>query len=144
MGNSVCEMGERPYNVPWGIGCDRWAAEHWVGSHPDVEPCDLYAGGYKQGYNFDRPQIDGTWVPQLYEGFRFGLWFYGKGGSEPKQWEWGCSGVVTSGGNCTTSFHREAILARYGTSRRCWQLKEQHCLKLAGVYEVNVNVSIAV
>eukprot|EP00419_Tripos_fusus_P031259 CAMPEP_0172784976 /NCGR_PEP_ID=MMETSP1074-20121228/205213_1 /TAXON_ID=2916 /ORGANISM="Ceratium fusus, Strain PA161109" /LENGTH=137 /DNA_ID=CAMNT_0013621981 /DNA_START=592 /DNA_END=1004 /DNA_ORIENTATION=- len=34
----------------WGSssleGFGRYAAEHWVHSHPDTEPCDLYAGSY--------------------------------------------------------------------------------------------------
>lgn len=26
---------------PWHYGIDRWSSEHWIGSHPDVRPCDL-------------------------------------------------------------------------------------------------------
>jgi hypothetical protein len=27
--------------APWHYGIDRWSSEHWIGSHPDVRPCDL-------------------------------------------------------------------------------------------------------
>lgn len=31
-------------------GKGRFAMEHWVGSHPHVQPCDVYSGNYQCGY----------------------------------------------------------------------------------------------
>eukprot|EP00536_Pseudo-nitzschia_multiseries_P005325 jgi/Psemu1/285692/fgenesh1_pg.99_\ len=32
-----------PGSTPACVGRQRWAAEHWVHSHPTLEPCDLYS-----------------------------------------------------------------------------------------------------
>merc|ERR1719195_437933 len=40
----VYAMPHRPHPQDWAIGANRFAAEHWVGSHPQLEPCDVYAG----------------------------------------------------------------------------------------------------
>jgi hypothetical protein len=87
----VYRMAGRPYNRISDIGSGRFAAERWVTSHPDLEPCDLYAGHYKYDYTFDRSQMAGTWVPRLYEGFRFPLRFYFNPGTTWFQWvQWRC------------------------------------------------------
>jgi hypothetical protein len=33
------------------IGFKRFSAEHWVHTHPDVIPCDVYGGNYTWGYD---------------------------------------------------------------------------------------------
>ena len=38
------------------IGIGRFAAEHWIYSHPNGRPCDLYTGTFSVGY-FDIPNI---------------------------------------------------------------------------------------
>jgi len=88
----VSAMGQRPFSKDWAIGSGRYAAEHWVHSHPDVEPCDVYAGGYRYAYVLEQPQVDGTWVPQLYAGIRFPLIKYAvhAPGSWPKWVQWRC------------------------------------------------------
>lgn len=35
---------------PWEIGTDRFAAEHWVHSHPKVDACDLSSSSFLVGY----------------------------------------------------------------------------------------------
>mmetsp|Transcript_18709 Transcript_18709/g.34874 ORF Transcript_18709/g.34874 Transcript_18709/m.34874 type:complete len:345 (-) Transcript_18709:331-1365(-) len=45
------------------LGTGRFAFEHWVTSHPDMKPCDVYTGRYRFGYQgITRSQI---WEPQL-------------------------------------------------------------------------------
>ena len=34
--------GAPPPPGPWCRGTVRYSAEHWIHSHPDVQPCDLY------------------------------------------------------------------------------------------------------
>jgi hypothetical protein len=36
--------------APWKLGSSRFSAEHWVHTHPDVIPCDVYQGDYVWGY----------------------------------------------------------------------------------------------
>lgn len=51
------------------LGAGRFAAEHWVASHPSVVPCDLYPdAGYKYGYK-NLPIED--WEPELQSAPRF-------------------------------------------------------------------------
>jgi hypothetical protein len=33
------------------VGRERFAAEHWIYSHPDGRPCDLYKGNFSCGYD---------------------------------------------------------------------------------------------
>jgi len=77
-------------------GDSRFAAEHWVHSHPDTEPCDLYDGDYITGYDLDSNARQGTWSPQLRTGMRWPIWSYfvGSWALDPKSllpWvEWRC------------------------------------------------------
>jgi len=64
------------WSQDWADGSGRYAAEHWVHSHPDTEPCDLYGGHYVAAYNLDEPAKDGTWLPQLQVGIRWPLEMY--------------------------------------------------------------------
>lgn len=42
----------------WMLGLDRYAYEHWIGSHPGVKPCDIYPDdSYAYGYN-DLPEYN--------------------------------------------------------------------------------------
>lgn len=46
------------------VGTGRCAAEHWVASHPDSCPCDVYPGTeYK--HNRGHLPIENTWIPEL-------------------------------------------------------------------------------
>merc|ERR1712129_91196 len=107
----VHDLAQRPFNpsLMWDgafLGMGRFAAEHWVGSHPDVEPCDVYDGAYRWGSpttSEENHYRNSTWVPQLYEGLRFQLRSYvlyvpyGDGGFwiTPKTWaswvQWRCN-----------------------------------------------------
>lgn len=61
----------------WAIGADRYAAEHWIGSHPGLKPCDTYPGAYLYGYDLDpgrRGEGKNTsWTPVLHVGPRYDL-----------------------------------------------------------------------
>lgn len=44
------------------LGAGRWAFEHWILSHPDVRPCDVFAATAPlQGYN-NMDDIEDNWV----------------------------------------------------------------------------------
>jgi len=51
------------------VGRGRFSAEHWVHSHPDVCPCDVYPGPYTWGYE-RLPQCD-EWETNLVNAPRF-------------------------------------------------------------------------
>jgi len=65
-------------NDPISNGADRFSAEHWVHSHPDTEPCDLYDGNFKWGVSIDKDAnaSQGTWSPQLQIGMRLPIKMY--------------------------------------------------------------------
>jgi hypothetical protein len=35
----------------WKVGASRFSSEHWVHTHPDVFPCDVYLGDFVWGYD---------------------------------------------------------------------------------------------
>lgn len=59
-----------PSRRPMEIGMHRYSAEHWLCSHPNVSPCDLYEGPYKYGY---ASIPDDGWHPNLQLAPRFPL-----------------------------------------------------------------------
>jgi len=59
--------------LDWKIGSGRYAAEHWVASHPAARPCDVYAGAYVTGYDLI-PR--GKWTPKLSSAPRLPLSFH--------------------------------------------------------------------
>jgi hypothetical protein len=44
----------------------RFALEHWIGSHPDIRPRDVYGDNYIYGYQA-LPHEDSRWEPNLRE-----------------------------------------------------------------------------
>lgn len=90
----------------WMYGIDRFAYEHWIGSHPGVKPCDIYPDdSYKFGYD-NLPEynvyqalvqpapryLDHSFMKmhafwQL-EGRLF-EWKYLHPGEQPSDWVWG-------------------------------------------------------
>ena len=42
---------EKYVSVPWCVGLGRFAAEHWIHSHPSNMPCDLSPDDYIWGYS---------------------------------------------------------------------------------------------
>lgn len=50
-------------------GHDRFAAEHWLNSHPSVRPCDVYPGVYLWAY--DNLPENNLWEPILAKAPRF-------------------------------------------------------------------------
>ncbi|KAL3903735.1 MAG: hypothetical protein SGILL_010335 [Bacillariaceae sp.] len=71
------------------VGVGRFAFEHWISSHPDVKPCDVYDGQYRRSYAA-LPKWNEPWKPHLQQAGwipleswpRFdakGEWFCGKG-----------------------------------------------------------------
>jgi hypothetical protein len=50
----------------WLVSSGRFALEHWIGSHPDIRPCDVYGGNYIYGYQ-DLPDEPSSWEPKLQE-----------------------------------------------------------------------------
>lgn len=76
------------YEDEYFVGRNRFAMEHWLGSHPSVKPCDVYPGEYLCGY-IDLPKSTDTWIPALEKAPRFpvsifekrsakGSWFCGQ------------------------------------------------------------------
>jgi hypothetical protein len=71
------------------VGIKRFSSEHWVGSHPFVQPCDVYPGKYLSGYiDVPNPNTE-EWTPDLQVAPRFpvsifekrsakGSWFCGQ------------------------------------------------------------------
>jgi len=65
--------------APWSVGMGRYAAEHWVHSHPSVKPCDVLpmvgndspATSFKWGYDFLPHNV--RWLPELESAPRFPL-----------------------------------------------------------------------
>ena len=50
------------YTLEYPVGRQRFAYEHWVGSHPHLEPCDVYSRRYTYGY---RALPRTFWIPRL-------------------------------------------------------------------------------
>jgi len=77
-----------PHRVLWSVdfmeGGNRYAAEHWVHSHPDTQPCDIYDGEFKWGGipDSDMGVHTGKWTPHLQRGVRFPLLSYSSDASE--------------------------------------------------------------
>ena len=46
------------------IGLGRYAMEHWLGSHPSMQACDIYPGVYEWNYGH-LPDSETPWVPDL-------------------------------------------------------------------------------
>ena len=46
------------------MGTGRYAAEHWIASHPNSRPCDVYDGPYSFGYAA-LPPANELWQPKL-------------------------------------------------------------------------------
>jgi len=100
----------------WGSssleGFGRYAAEHWVHSHPDTEPCDLYAGSYVSLSPIDAPIRDGTWLPQLQIGIRwplrrYSLWAWRLTPTNMVQWaRWRCLEWKTLFNTLPTNFSK--------------------------------------
>lgn len=76
------------YQDEYFVGRNRFAMEHWIGSHPQVTPCDVYPGEYLCGY-IDLPKSTDMWTPSLEVAPRFpvslfekraakGSWFCGQ------------------------------------------------------------------
>ena len=51
------------------VGRGRFAAEHWINSHPDVCPCDVYPGTFLWAY--ERLPSNDNWKPDLVYAPRF-------------------------------------------------------------------------
>jgi len=66
------------WHVDFMEGGNRYAAEHWVHSHPDTQPCDIYDGKFRWGAipDTDTPVWTGEWTPRLQRGIRFPLLSY--------------------------------------------------------------------
>eukprot|EP00984_Skeletonema_dohrnii_P038784 scaffold42455_cov322-Skeletonema_dohrnii-CCMP3373.AAC.1 len=51
---SMAQLYHDAGNDPW-IGTGRYAAEHWVHSHPTIQACDVSTSDYNWGYK-DLPE----------------------------------------------------------------------------------------
>jgi hypothetical protein len=59
-------------NKPWVMGNNRYAAEHWIGTHPDVRPCDLSTTpNYWYWENHDHSMNEFAWAmyPRNHQNF---------------------------------------------------------------------------
>ena len=62
------------------VGLKRYASEHWVGSHPSVQPCDVFPGEYLCGYH-DLPDTN-IWDPDLQSAPRYDVGIFEKRAAE--------------------------------------------------------------
>jgi hypothetical protein len=60
----------KQYSLEYPVGRKRFAYEHWVCSHPHLEPCDVYSRRYTHGYR-DLPRS--FWIPRLARAPRFNM-----------------------------------------------------------------------
>lgn len=65
------------YQDEYFVGRSRFAMEHWIGSHPTVQPCDVYEGSYLCGYR-DIPTVTDEWTPSLQQAPRFPISIFEK------------------------------------------------------------------
>ena len=56
----------------YAVGRQRYAYEHWVTSHPNLQPCDVYPGRYTHGYR-DLPTSKSHWRPSLSKSPRWSM-----------------------------------------------------------------------
>lgn len=63
----------QPNRNLWDLGLWRFAAEHWVHSHPTVSPCDVYEGPWVWHLQTSGA---GAWEPRLRPAPRFDLHKY--------------------------------------------------------------------
>lgn len=97
------------YSEEYPVGRGRYALEHWIASHPSIQPCDLYSRKYTHGYR-DLPTLQTTWKAKLATAPRFdihtflkisqlrGAWYCGParlweyawlyGGAQPRVGHW--------------------------------------------------------
>lgn len=72
------------------IGRGNFSAKHWIHSHPDVSPCDVYPGTYTMGDHI--PAANDNWEPILVHGPRYDMTdymkydFMSKFKQGPKKW----------------------------------------------------------
>ena len=70
------------------VGLKRFASEHWIGSHPHLQPCDVYDGKYLAGY-IDLPSRgEEIWKPNLQQAPRYPISIFQK--RAPPSGEWFC------------------------------------------------------
>lgn len=62
----------KQYTLEHPVGRQRFAYEHWVGSHPYLKPCDVYSRRYTHGYR-DLPSALYVWPPHLAQAPRFNM-----------------------------------------------------------------------
>ena len=74
------------YQDEYFVGRNRFAMEHWLGSHPSVIPCDVYPGDYLCGY-MDLPKSTDSWIPALKQAPRFPVSVFAK---RAAQGSWFC------------------------------------------------------
>jgi hypothetical protein len=72
-----------PPKHPSHNGQDRYANEHWVHTHPQIKPCDVYTGDFSWGYTLDL-EIDGPF--QLACAPRFPRKKYGRMNPRSANW----------------------------------------------------------
>lgn len=53
------------------VGTERFSAEHWIHSHPDVVPCDVYPGIFVWSYG--AIPSNNNWTPNLVDAPRFSI-----------------------------------------------------------------------
>ena len=73
MRDGVPKPSNRQLFLRWPVGRDRFSSEHWVGSHPRVQPCDIYRDeNYTFGY-LALPDPSTPWMAKFMTAPRFGI-----------------------------------------------------------------------
>ena len=73
------------YSDGYPVGRDRYSLEHWIGSHPYLQPCDIYSRKYTHGYR-DLPSIQSVWTAHLATAPRFDIHTFLKISSLRGEW----------------------------------------------------------
>ena len=73
------------YSDGYPVGRDRYSLEHWIGSHPNLQPCDIYSRKYTHGYR-DLPSIQSVWTAHLATAPRFDIHTFLKISSLRGEW----------------------------------------------------------
>ena len=63
------KFGDTQQLTPAFVGRDRYSAEHWAFSHPDICPCDVYPGKFT--WSYERIPENDDWEPDFVMAPRF-------------------------------------------------------------------------
>jgi hypothetical protein len=69
----------------YSVGTGRFSNEHWLGTHPFLQPCDVYPNDYQTGYK-KCPSRHAMWTPNLQKSPRYDLATFMQGTVDRSSW----------------------------------------------------------